>query len=297
MITWISLVVVAQIINALIVLVDKYLLNSGKGISEPAVYAFYVSMLSGVVLVMVPFGAVSWPGALVAGLSLGMALAYILSIYFLYSALKITDASDVVPVAGAVSAVAAFVLAHFGLNQDLPGNFILAFVFLVIGALLISHFRFNTKSFVLVFLSGVLFGVSAFLVKLIFEHSSFADGFFWSRMANVFGALFLLLIPANWTAVKQSMKKSTSGIKWMVVGNKTLSGVSFLLIMIAINMGDVSIVNALSGLQFVFLLTFAYFCVNRFPAVFSGEIHPHRFNHKLYGVIFIVFGFVALFLR
>lgn len=297
MFIWIGLVVFAQMINAVIVLVDKYLLNSTKGINQPAVYAFYVSMLSGVVLIMVPFGAVSWPGATVIGLSLGMALAYILSIYFLYSALKITDASDVVPVAGAVSAIATFALVHFGLDQDLPGNFMLAFVFLVIGTLLISHFRFNTRSFVLVFFSGILFGVSAFLIKLIFEYSSFADGFFWSRMANVFGALFLLLIPANWTAIKESMQSSSSGIKWMVVGNKTLSGVSFLLVMVAINMGSVSIVNALSGLQFVFLLTFAYFCVNRFPAVFSGEIHPHRFNHKLYGVIFIIFGFLALFLK
>lgn len=297
MIIWLSLVVLAQIINAAIVLVDKYLLNSTKGVGQPVVYAFYVSMLSGVVLIMVPFGAVSWPGTMVIGLSLAMALAYILSIYFLYSALKITDASDVVPVAGAVSAIATFTLAYFGLSQDLPGNFMLAFAFLVVGTLLISHFRFDTKSFILVFFSGILFGVSAFLIKLIFLYASFADGFFWSRMANVFGALFLLLIPSNWTAIKNSLGRSSEGIKWMVVGNKTLSGISFLLIMIAINMGSVSIVNALSGLQFVFLLTFAYFCVNRFPSVFSGEIHPHRFNHKLYGIIFIIFGFLALFLK
>lgn len=297
MITWVSLVVMAQLINAVIVLFDKYLLNSDRGISKPVVYAFYVSILSGVVIVLVPFGGISWPSNTVIILSIATAISYIFSIYFLYSALKITDASDVAPVAGAMSAISAFVFAHIWLSQDLPLSFITAFIFLIIGTLLISHFRFNSISFAYVFAAGILFGISAFLIKLIFLQTTFINGFFWSRMTNVIGALFLLLIPANYSAIVHGLRHSTSGTKWLVTGNKALSGISFLFIMLAIQMGSVSIVNALSGLQFVFLLTFAYFCVNKFPSVFAGEIHPHKFNHKLYGVIFILYGFLALFLN
>lgn len=297
MTTWIGFVVIAQLINAGIVLVDKYLLNSDRGVSKPAVYAFYVSILSGVVVVLVPFGVISWPSALVVWLSLATAITYIFSIFFLYSALKITDASDVAPVAGAMSAISAFILSHIWLNQDLPQSFLIAFIFLIIGTLLISHFRFNTKSFAFVFLAGVLFGVSAFLIKLIFLHTTFINGFFWSRMTNVLGALFLLLIPSNLEAIRHGLRQSSSGTKGLVVGNKALSGIAFLFTMIAIQMGSVSIVNALSGLQFVFLLTFAYFCMNKFPAIFAGEIHPHKIHHKLYGIIFIIFGFLALFLN
>ncbi|MEK7614279.1 MAG: DMT family transporter [Patescibacteria group bacterium] len=294
---WIGLVVIAQLINAAIVLVDKYLLNTDRGIGRPAIYAFYISMLSLVVLVMVPFGVVSWPSALVVGLSLATAVSYIFSIFFLYSALKTMDASDAAPVVGAISAIVTFILARVWLNQDLPQTFTLGFTLLVIGTLLISHFRFNTRSFALVFFSGALFGLSAFLVKLIFLNASFADGFFWSRIANVVVAASMLILPSNWKLIKESFHGSSSGIKWLLVGNKTLSGIAFVLILFAISVGSVSIVNALSGLQFVFLLTFAYFCAGMFPAVFKGEIHPHKIHHKLYGIIFIIFGFVSLFLQ
>jgi len=297
MATWVSLVVIAQIINAAIVLVDKYLLNSVNGVGKPAVYAFYVSVLSGVVLVIVPFGAVSWPSAEVAYLSLAAAASYIFSIFFLYSSLKMMDASDSVPVVGAISAISTFLLARMWLHQDLPENFVLAFSLLTVGTLLISHFRFNTKSFAYVVGAGILFGLSAFLIKLIFLSTSFVDGFFWSRMTNVLGALLLLSIPSNFKAVVSGLRSSSREVRWMVVGNKALSGLSFLLIMIAISLGSVSIVNALSGLQFVFLLTFAYFCVSKFPRIFAGEIHPHKIHHKLYGIIFIIYGFLALFLN
>lgn len=292
---WVSLVVLAQAINAATVVIDKYVLARSGGIGKPVVYAFYVSLLSGFVLVLVPFGYISIPSYVVLGLSLLTAASYIASIVLLYTALKLTNPSDVIPVVGGTSALMAFILEHTWLDTPLPASFVLAFIFLVVGTLFISHFRFTTRSFLYALLGGALFGLSAFLIKLIFAETSFIDGFFWTRMANVVGALLLLALPGTWAAIHRGYHSSSKGLRSVVVFNKVLAGVAFALVLFAIQLGSVSIVNALSGLQFVFLLAFAYVFGNVFPDIFHGEIHPHKFPHKLVGVICIVIGVAFLF--
>lgn len=299
MTSWIILTAIAQLFNAVTVLVDKYVITCVDCVGRtPVAYAFWISLLSGVVVVLVPFGVVSWPSPQVLGLSLVTAFTYIASILLLYSALRRSGASDVVPVVGAVSAIVTFSLARVLLNQDLPESATLAFGLLIVGTALISHFRFSVNSFTISVCAGIFFGFSAILIKLIFLETTFIDGFFWSRMTNVVGALMLLLWPGNYKAIMVGAQGTNTTTKWIVVGNKALSGVAFALILFAISIGSVSIVNAMSGLQFVFLLSFAYLFSDLFPSVFYGEIHKHKyFHHKLYGIIFIVFGLILLFLQ
>lgn len=293
---WVSLVVLAQAINAGTVVIDKYVLARNGGIGKPIVYAFYVSLLSGFVLVLVPFGYIAVPSGTVMLLSLAAAASYIVSIVLLYTALKLTNPSDVVPVVGGTSALMAFALEHTALDHALPASFLVAFLFLVVGTLFISHFRFTARSFLYALAAGMLFGASAFLMKLIFIETTFIDGFFWTRMANVIGALLLLLIPGTWAAIHSGYHGASRGLRSVVIGNKVLAGIAFALILFAIELGSVSIVNALSGLQFVFLLAFAYVFGSVFPNIFHGEIHPHKFPHKLVGVICVVIGVAFLFI-
>ena len=84
-------------------------------------------------------------------------------------------------------------------------------------------------------------------------------------------------------------------MQWLVVGNKGLNGVAFVLTLYALHLGSASIVNALAGLQFVFLFLFAYLFGHFSPRIFHGEVRPHDFPHKLFGTLFIVAGLVALF--
>ncbi len=297
---WLILAALAQVLNAGTVLIDKYVLVNVRGEHRaPVSYAFYISLLSGFVLVLVPFGYIGVPSAQVLFLCLLTAATYIASIVFLYTALRSAGPSDVVPVVGALSAIATFLLAYIYLRADLPESSGLAFGLLILGTFLISRFRFTWKGFCHVALAGILFGVSAFLIKLIFLSTTFIDGFFWSRMTNVIGALILLAWPGNYQAIFASVKHSTSRTKLLVVGNKALSGAAFVLTLFAIHLGSVSVVNALSGLQFVFLFLFALIGAHRYPKIFHGEIPAVRtqsFPHKVYGIIFIVFGLLALFL-
>ncbi len=296
MLTWIALAALAQLISACIVLVDKYVLVSHEHLGKPAVYAFYISILSGFVLILVPFGIISIPTLTVVALSLLASATFILSVLFLYSALKRGNASDAVPIVGAVSALVAAFLAYVLLHQDLPRAFIPAFLLLVIGTVLISHFRLTWNSLGRVVISGIFFGASAVLLKLIFTETDFINGFFWSRMTNVIGALFLLAFPFNRKAILHGYHHSSKKMKWLVVSNKTLGGIAGVLTLLAISLGSVTVVNAMSGLQFVFLIVFAYLGSLWLPSVFKGEVHRHQFPHQVYGIVCVVAGVAALFL-
>ncbi len=295
MASWMVFAALAQFITAGIVFIDKYVLVTKSHVGKPIVYAFYVSILSGVVLLLVPFGLVSVPSFLVLLLSFVSSVTFILSIVLLYTALKEGHASDIMPIVGGVGAVATALCAWLWLHEDLPNAFVPAFGLMVLGMLLISHFRLTRRQKFLVVFSGIFFGITAFLTKLIFLETNFLDGFFWSRMTNVVGALLLLAAPAHRKAIFSGYSGSSSGTKWLVISNKALGGVAGILTLLAISLGSVSIVQALTGLQFVFLLCIAYFLSGRFPAVLRGEMHSKGLSHKLLGIGCVILGLAMLF--
>ncbi len=292
--TWILIVIIAQFLVALSVLGDK-LLVSDKQLKKPAVYAFYISILSAVVLFLLPFGVVSSPNNVVIILSLAVAVSYILSIMGLYTSLRTASASEVLPIIGGVSAISTFLIKHFFYGEVFTKNFAIGSLFLVIGMVLVSHFRFPKKIIWYMFFSGVLFAVSSVLVKEVFNHTDFWNGFFWTRMANVLGALLLLIIPGNLYAILKESKHSKSETTFLLLGNKTLSALSFILILYAISLGNVSVINALSALQYLFLFIIAVVFARKFPDFFKGEISRKEIFHKLTAISIILIGFFVLF--
>ena len=292
---WITLAIGAQVLFAVVTFVDRHVLTHGKGAS-PVAYAFYVALLSGVVVVLLPFGVIAAPSLVIIELSFATAIAFIFSLILLYSALKESRASDVMPVVAAFSALASFILAHLFLDENVPTMFILSVALFIIGTFLISRFRFNTRAIYLVIGAGLLFGFSVFLFKLIFLQTTFWDGFFWTRIGNVIGAGLLLLWPGNIRTIFHGARNSSHGTKWLVLVNKTLAGIAAAMTFFAISLGSVSVVNAMSGLQFAFLLLIAFLFSRQFPNILKGEVERRGLTHKLWGVAVIMLGVAVLYL-
>lgn len=304
---WLYLVIIANLISAFVVLIDKYLVGP-KAIGHSEVYAFYIGVLSAVVLAMLPFGAVVSPTFIIALISLIVGISYMTSIICLYKSLQTSDASDVAPVAGATSAIATFALSYFFLGANFTASFSpFAFSLLVVGTLLMSYFRFNKSSIAWILTAGLLFGYSSVFIKILFGMTTFGNAFFWSRMANVVGALMLLLIPRNREIILAKTKAVTSGTSSLILVNKALAGVAALLIFLSIKMSSVYIVNALGGLQFVFLFALAYFFPKHMPRHFE-TFHEHRdyenavtyprsyFFYKTVATVLIIYGFFLIFI-
>jgi len=310
---WIFLVVIAQFLSAIVAMVDKYIVTS-RVVAKPVTYAFYVSILSAFAAVVfffswipiplegvsIPsFGNVIYPDSIVVLLSLLAGFAFFGALVSLFTGLKRADTSDIIPVVGGSSAVSSLLLSSFFLNTSLTTNFIWGFVLLVLGTFFISLFRFKTKTLIVALLSGVLFAVHFVCLKVLFGYTDFDNAFFWSRMGIVVPALLAFIIP--WIHIHP--KKKVIGAEmprrnaiWIILGNKFLAGIAGLMVLKGIQLGDVIIVQALGGLQFVFLLLFAVLTGQSLPQACGEKCSPYEVWQKTISVGIITVGFFILFL-
>lgn len=295
MATWLGLAIAAQFINAVSVLIDRHIVVRAQHIGRPIVYAFYVSLMSGFVVVIAPFGLLSTPSNFVLAASCVQAFTFVAAIFFLYSAFKYSRASDVAPVVGAVSALTSLLLAALLIDGDLSFSFLPSIAFLVFGTGLISHFHFRAHALRDTLLAGFFFGVTVVLSKMVYEETSFIDGFFWTRTMCILAAGALLLIPAWRTAILRGGTRSSQGAKALVVGNKVLAGGAGVMTALAVSLGSVSVVNALAGLQFVFLFLFALLFAGHMPLTEKKKTGSHGGWQSGLGVTLIVLGLALLY--
>lgn len=295
MASWLYLAIGAQFLFALSTLIDKHIVARATHIGRPIVYAFYVSVLSSFVIVLIPFG-VRIPSASVFYLAGAYAFFFMLALYYLYSALSVARASDVAPVVGAVSAIVTILAAMFLLDNDVTIRHLVPLALLAGGTAVISHFHFKKDALRSTLISGICFGIAIFVTKLIFLETTFIDGFFWTRILNVIFAFALLLIPLARKPILHGGKASSRKAKWLVVGNKILGGFAAVLTAYAVSLGSVAIVNALAGLQFVFLFLFAVLFAPSMPLLSETKSGSHGGWHSATGVMLIVCGLAMLYL-
>lgn len=308
---WILLAVGAQFLNAIVAIFDKHIVSDEKTFPKPFVYAFYTCLISGIWIIVYFVGFlpifpsgfelpslsnVVRPTLEVVALSFLGAYTFFTALVSMFSALKEHDTSDVVPVIGSVSALGSFGLGYFFLNQTLTPNYLLGVVLLAVGTFLVSRLRFPPKTALVAIYSGLFFALHYVSLKGLFTVTSFDNGFFWSRIAFMFFALTLLMIPTYWERVREQTKTTDSHAGFLIVSNKILAGVATILILKATDLGNVAVVQALGGLQFVFILVLGIVFSVRKSKVLSTE--KYRGDVMLQKAIFvavITIGFLVLF--
>ncbi len=288
---WLYLAIIAYFINAIVFIIDRLLLLAP--VPNPVSYAFYVAILSSFVIFLLPFGIhlPSAPNLLVAIIS---GLSFFIAIIYLYKSIKTIDVMEATSMIGAISAVATFVLSALLLSEHIAGHELIAFILLVAGTLLMSYFHLSSRVIVYVLVAGVLFGFSYVTLKYFFTTTDFINGFFWTRFGMIGGALSLLIYPGTRRQITGSFGVASPRSKFIFVFNKVLAGAGFITLYYAIKIGDVVFVNAIQGLQFVFILIIGAFLVRRMPMLFEKHVHE-RVGRKIVAAIFIFVGLFLIF--
>jgi drug/metabolite transporter (DMT)-like permease len=309
---WILLAIAAQFLNAIVSLVDKYIVSSKHILPQPFVYAFYICILSGGAIVVYALGAVPvpiegisfpslrnvhFPTLEIMALSILAAYTFFYALVSMFKALQQSDASDVVPVVGAVTAICSFGLAYLFLDATLSPNFLLGVMLLVFGTLLVSHFRFSWRGALSSLYAGIFFALYYVVIKGLFIVTSFDNGFFWSRAGLVVFALSLLLVPRYGTKIWSHTKSTGKRASRLILMNKVIAGFASILILKATELGDVSVVQALGGLQYIFIFILAVVVAPYTAASACGEggCTPKVLIHKALFVAIITLGFFVLF--
>jgi drug/metabolite transporter (DMT)-like permease len=312
--SWLILAVGAQFIAALVALLDKYIVTNERAIPKPFVYAFITCLMSGASIVVFFFSwvpiplegvhfpslaNVEFPSLIVVAFSFLAAYTFFSALTSMFSALKEADASDVVPVIGAVSALATFGFSYMFLGGTLSQNFLAGIILLAIGTALVSHFRFHYKTALLTLHAGLFFALHYVTFKGLLGVTSFDNALFWSRICFVGFALSMLLVPDWFERVTTQVKTTGKRAGLLVIANKILAGASAIMILKASELAtqnEFPVIQALGGLQFVFILILGLVLGRRTPHEYGENSHMLRdIFHKAVFVSMIALGFFMLF--
>lgn len=311
--SWIEVALFGYFFNAVAAIFDKYLL--AERIKAPAVYAFFVSLFSLFVLPVVYFTFLffSWRVAgffdfqlffnwRTTGIFLLSGVLFLYGLVALYIAVKGNEISRISPLVGTVVSFVAIGSGFF------PGTFsetafslvhILALILLIGGGLLVSFdlpLRKGEYIPLTVIVAGVAMGASLLLLKYGYTETNFVSGLIWSRIGMFLAGLSLLLVPVyrgqilNEVGAFSGVSRSTVHTGAVFVLNKVCAGSATFLIIYATYLGPVSFVQALSGMQYVFLLLLALPLSLRYPAVFGEKMYFFDWFQKVCAIIIIGLG-------
>ncbi len=309
---WIVLVIVGQFLNALVALVDKYIISSKTVVLRPFTYAFWVSVLSAFSVIIfffswldVPidglaipsFANLERPSLLVAALAITAGYSFFTALLSLFVALKQADASDAIPVVGGLNALFTLLLAYAFIDGTrLAQNSLIGFALLVAGTVLVSRFRFTWKTVLVTIHAGLMYSIHYVAIKALFNETNFDSAFFYSRLAIAAVALSMLLIPEYYEKVTSRTRQAGARDGLLVLGNKLLAGLASIILLKAIEHGDVSLVQALGGIQYLFLLVISVLFGPYLSRDFGEDLSRRDKIHKIISIPLIAAGFFLLFL-
>ena len=308
---WILLATAGQFLNALVAFLDKYIVSDDKALPRPFVYAFYSCLLTGFWIVIYIAGYIpglsaigvphleniSSPSIEVVAMAFLSAYTFFMALVSMYSALQKAEAVNVLPVIGAVSALASFGMSVLFLDTIATPNFMWGVLVLSLGTLLVAQTLPKIDTIVHVFHSGLFFALHYIAMKGLFLTTNFDDGFFWSRVGFVMFALSLLLVPAYYGKIIEQTSSTSKRAGMIIVLTKVLAGISAFMLLKATDWGDVAVVQALDGVKFVFILLIGFFFGALLPdSAVEHVTKPSEVMRRLLYVLVIVVGYFILFM-
>ncbi len=301
---WLLIVVVAHFFYAGIFIIDRYLLK--RGFPNPLSYAFYTGILSIFVIVLAPLGF-SIPPTNQIIISLVTGIAWLLATLIFFTALRRGESSRVVPTVGGLIPLFTLGLSFIFLGERLALKEIIAFCLLVGGgiilSLLVTKVRIFskskriclTKAFIPALGAALFFAVYFVMTKSVFLNQSLISGMIWIRLGAVLGSLLLLVPSVSRRIIFKKRKTIKVKSFGLFLSARGLGAGAGFLIYWAISLGSVTLVNALQGVQFLFLLVLAFFLFRKIPSL-REHFDKRVLFQKIIAIIFICLGLAMLIL-
>ena len=288
---WIIFSIFTALIWASVNTIDKYILT--RWIRYPIVSVMIlgvVGLIAGTfVYLTIGFSDLSYTNiilALIAG------LFFMLMVYFYFNAVKIEEISRVVPLLH-LTPIFILLLASFFLGEVFEPIRYGGILLIVAGALMISMKKSRLgKAFWLMVLGSLSLAINQVLTKYLLGFADFWTIFSWTR----FGA-FISLIPiylAYSKRLKDTVQEKGSKVIAFVSFNELLYLTGMVLITYAASVGPITLVNALSSLQPMFVFIFAVMLSIFFPRILEERVKGRTLLLKLIAIVMMVGGAVLV---
>ncbi|MEI7498761.1 MAG: EamA family transporter [Candidatus Falkowbacteria bacterium] len=316
---WLLIAVTGYFINAGVYVADKFMLS--KKFHSSITYAFFVgiwSVLNFCLLPLAPYmPSLAWLAVELAGGAL-----FLFTIIFWYKALHQSEATRVVPIVGGLTPVFTLLFSVIFLGEQITSQEFVAFTVLIIGGALISvkntkmylpgrivaqiqswlglvhaSYRPTWRLLLNSTVSAFFFAAYYVLMKYIYLHEPFLGSFVWSRLGTFIAVLCILLVP-GWRksiAKHQGAAKKHTNV-YFFLGVRFAAAVAFILTNWAISLGNVAMINALQGVQYLFLILLVLVLSIKFPKIYREELGRGVIAQKVIGVVLVSLGVYVLML-
>lgn len=298
--TWVFITIIAYFFHALNALTDKFLLS--ESIPRPSNYAFYVGIFGLFSLFLIPFGDFFIPSPVELAKALFSGATFTFALFLFFIAMKHGEASRVSTMIGAFSPVFVLILSYFFLGSSLGSRELAAFMILVFGGILISfkrspvlnNFGGTTDILAITVFASLIFALSYVFAKAVFNDLSFINGFIWTRLGS-FAASLVFLIPREIrNSILNLPRIAGSKTSVLFLLNKIFGALGFFLISYAISLGNVSIINAMQGVEYALIFLLAVILSMKYPFILEEEISKSVVLQKVSAFFLISFGLFLL---
>lgn len=323
---WLIIAIIGYFFLGFASFLDKYIL--GGAILSPKTYCFFAGVTSVFVLLIIPLVLLAsfLPSRFISGflpevsdvffipdiqlilLSFSAGWSFLFSLFIYYKGVYEFEVSRIAPAVGSGVPLFTFLLIYI-LNLFYPNSLFryelsehmyLALLFLVGGnlTLTISKNKLATlESLGISTLAAFCFSFSFLLSKIIYLSLPFWVGFIWINMGTFLGALVLLLIPEVRKAIKRPKKKFLRKKLFPFMIAKVSGALGGILQNAAIFLAPLAflpIVNAMAGIQYIFLIILATLLFFKFPNILQEEISKKVILQKTIAIWLIVGGLFLL---
>ncbi len=295
---WFFIALIGYLLLAVVAVLDKFIVSKSV---RPIVYTFYSTIFMFGALAALPIIdfnfliGIDWWWAIISGVSFGFAL------WTLFLALNRGEASHINPFNGGLVTIFIFILSFVFLGENLTILQYFGISILVLASFLLSfekslkHDGFHL-GFVWAIISALFFAISHVSAKYLYGQYDFGTAFIWTRATTGLVGLFLLLFPTVRNSFKRKEKEPKTYAKkyslFIVIGNKILSILSAILLQYAMSIGSVTIVGAMSGVQYVLMFTMIYLLTKFTPKIFKEYFTKHEIKMQILALLLVVIGSV-----
>ncbi|MBI5530846.1 MAG: hypothetical protein HY918_05145 [Candidatus Doudnabacteria bacterium] len=284
-------------VQATVDLMDKFLISTRK--IEPLAYTFYTVVMGLLIVLIWPLTYFSLPIKFIL-LNLLSGAFFSLVMYVFFKALSQGEASRVVPFVFGLVPVFDILISITTGRGILTAAEVAAMCLLIPGALLVSHQKHSSwgKHLALKTASAFLFSSYYALWKFGAQLGPTLNNLIWNRL----GAAAVLLVLLCWPIFRKKIfsvqqkvpnKKSTAA---MFLFKQVLGGANFIFLSFLFVLGKISIINALQGFRYIFLLLFSKLITKKRRHLIEEDDSKFVFTQKTAGIILIFLGTIFLFI-
>jgi len=287
--SWQFLAVFSTLVWAVINIIDKHVIS--ERIKQARVATIFTGISSIIIVAILSFfTTITIPDFFLLLITVFGGILWIIAVVFYYKALQVEEVSRVIPIF-LLDPIFTAVLAAIFLGEIFSTTIYGGIVFVVLGAILISLKKTETlhfgKSLWLILTSTLLISIDGIILKFVLKEVDFLSVFFWGRVGAIIGVIpiFLLYNKQFLQTIKQKTKISA-----ILLGTDLISGATGIIFTLAIALGPVTLVSAITATLPLFVFILATIISLLKPEILREETGKTSIAVKLAAIIIMIVG-------